>query len=185
MDMDIDIDVADRKQIISLFNVYHAVTTDGSPHNTGIYPQDIPHNPINNIATIDYKLAAKRQYFKIDILNVSLYKQIKDESHLISLLHTEPIWELLCYPEFSSKLFHVSGYSELLVTMKPDSVEKLAAFISLIRPAKKYLIGRPWEDIMKEIWVKPNSNEYYFKKSHAVAYAMTIVVQMNLLCQLS
>jgi len=36
---------------------------------------------------------------------------------------------------------------------------------------------------MNEIWVKPENDEYYFKKAHAVAYAHVIVVQMNLICE--
>ena len=30
---------------------------------------------------------------------------------------------------------------------------------------------------------KPEDGEYYFKKAHAVAYAMAVVVQMNLICE--
>jgi len=33
---------------------------------------------------------------------------------------------------------------------------------------------------MQEVWVKPTDGSYFFKKSHAVAYAQAIVVQMNL-----
>jgi hypothetical protein len=36
---------------------------------------------------------------------------------------------------------------------------------------------------MMEIWEKPENDEYFFKKSHAVAYATAIVVQMNLICE--
>jgi hypothetical protein len=36
---------------------------------------------------------------------------------------------------------------------------------------------------MTEIWTKPDGDEYYFKKAHAVAYAHVIVVQMNLICE--
>ena len=36
---------------------------------------------------------------------------------------------------------------------------------------------------MKEVWIKPTTDEYFFKKAHAVAYAMAIVVQMNLICE--
>jgi len=36
---------------------------------------------------------------------------------------------------------------------------------------------------MKEVWTKPETDEYYFKKSHATAYAVAIVVQMNLICE--
>ena len=34
------------------------------------------------LSTIDYEKAEDRGYFKLDFLNVSLYKDIKDEEHL-------------------------------------------------------------------------------------------------------
>jgi DNA polymerase III alpha subunit len=67
--------------------------------------------------------------------------------------------------------------------MKPTSVEQLAAILAMIRPAKRYLIGKDWTTVMTEVWTKPANDEYYFKKSHATAYAMAIVVQMNLICE--
>jgi len=36
---------------------------------------------------------------------------------------------------------------------------------------------------MKEVWIKPENGEYYFKKSHSLAYAVAIVAQMNLICE--
>jgi hypothetical protein len=36
---------------------------------------------------------------------------------------------------------------------------------------------------METIWKKPEKDEYFFKKAHAVAYAMAVVVQMNLICE--
>jgi hypothetical protein len=36
---------------------------------------------------------------------------------------------------------------------------------------------------MNEVWTKPTGEEYYFKKAHAMAYAVAIVVQMNLICE--
>ena len=53
----------------------------------------------------------------------------------------------------------------------------------MIRPAKRHLIGKPWTEVMADVWVKPTSDEYFFKKAHAVAYAHVIVVQMNLICE--
>jgi hypothetical protein len=67
--------------------------------------------------------------------------------------------------------------------MKPGSIEQLAAVLAMIRPAKRYLIGKDWTTVMTEIWTKPENDEYYFKKAHAVAYAAAIVVQMNLICE--
>ena len=34
---------------------------------------------------------------------------------------------------------------------------------------------------LKEVWKKPKDGSYFFKKSHAIAYAHAIVVQMNLM----
>jgi hypothetical protein len=62
-------------------------------------------------------------------------------------------------------------------------VEQLSAVLAMIRPAKRYLIGKDWTTVMREIWTKPTGDDYYFKKSHATAYAMAIVVQMNLICE--
>jgi hypothetical protein len=67
--------------------------------------------------------------------------------------------------------------------MKPTCIEELAAVLAIIRPAKRYLIGKDWKLVMQEVWAKPANDEYFFKKSHAVAYAHAIVVQMNLICE--
>jgi hypothetical protein len=45
------------------------------------------------------------------------------------------------------------------------------------------LIGKDWNTVLNEVWKKPESEEYFFKKSHATAYAAAIVVQMNLICE--
>ena len=37
--------------------------------------------------------------------------------------------------------------------------------------------------IHKEVWQKPTNGDYFFKKAHAVSYAMACVVHMNLLCE--
>ena len=42
---------------------------------------------------------------------------------------------------------------------------------------------KDWKDIMKEVWNKPADGSYFFKKSHAIAYAQAIVVQMNLIAR--
>jgi hypothetical protein len=57
------------------------------------------------------------------------------------------------------------------------------AVLAMIRPAKRSLIGKDWNSVMNEVWTKPVNDEYYFKKSHAIAYATAIVVQMNLICE--
>ena len=65
--------------------------------------------------------------------------------------------------------------------MKPRSVEQLAAVLAVIRPAKRHLRGKDWRTVFEDVWVKPSDDSYYFKKAHAHAYAMAIVLQINLM----
>jgi len=61
-----------------------------------------------------------------------------------------------------------------------DSIPRLAMLLSIIRPAKRHLIGLPWSEVAKTVWEK-DDELYTFKKSHAIAYANLVVVHMNLL----
>ena len=180
---DIDIDFADRTEILDKIQHRVAKLDSGKKHNTGVYVTEIPHNPVDNISTIDYETAEDRGYFKLDFLNVSIYKDIKDETHLVSLMNKEPLWELLEHEEFVDQVFHLSGHASLLKQLKPTSVSQLAATLAIIRPAKRHLADKDWQTIMNEVWIKPTNGEYYFKKAHAVSYAMACVVHMNLLCE--
>ena len=183
---DIDIDFADRKKALDIIkHVPASIETDGTfkKHNTGVYCHSVPHNPLTGLSNIDYKEAEDRGYFKIDFLNVGIYEQVRNEEHLIQLMEAEPLWDLLEQDEFSNLLFHVNGHGHVLRTMKPKNIEELAACLAIIRPAKKYLLGKTWEEIFKEVWTKPTTDEYYFKKAHAVAYAQLVAVQMNLICE--
>jgi len=179
---DIDIDFVDRERTLSFIEHVRA-RRDSTYHNTGIYVQSIPYDPVSNIAGIDYKDAEERGYFKIDFLNVGIYKGVKNEEHLIQLMEIEPLWELLLQDEFTDLLFHLKGHGTIIRKTQPTSVEQLAAVLAMIRPAKRHLIGKTWTEIMMDIWTKPENNEYYFKKPHAIAYAMAVVVQMNLICE--
>lgn len=183
---DIDIDFANRDAALSKIKNIPASRLDNGTfkkHNTGVFCQSIPYNPLTGLASIDYKSAEARGYFKIDFLNVSMYDGVRNEEHLVELMNTEPLWDLLEDNSFSDLLFHVNGHGAILKQMKPASVEQLAAVLAMIRPAKRYLIGKDWNTVEAEVWVKPEGDEYFFKKAHAVAYAVAIVVQMNLICE--
>lgn len=181
--MDIDIDFADRSIILSKLTHHVAALDNGKKHNTGIYVTPVPHNPVDNISTIDYKTAESRGYFKLDFLNVNIYKDVKNEEHLNTLLNREPEWELLQHNEVVDQLFHVSGHGDILRTLKPANIEELACALAIIRPAKRYLLNESWDKIKREVWIKPSNDQYYFKKAHAVSYAAAVVVHLNLLCE--
>jgi DNA polymerase III alpha subunit len=183
---DIDIDFLDRETALSLFKHVKASRVDDGKlvkHNTGVYFHDVPLNAVEGLCAVPYEEAEERGYFKIDFLNVGIYKGVRNEEHLIELMNKEPLWDLLTDDSFNSLLFHVNGHGGVLREMKPTTIEQLAAVLAMIRPAKRYLIGKDWNTILNEVWKKPESDEYFFKKSHATAYAVAIVVQMNLICE--
>ena len=183
---DIDIDFADRTKVLDIIKHVPAAIKENSTfkkHNTGIYCHSIPYNPLTNTASFDYKEADARGYLKIDFLNVGIYKDVTSEDQLVRLLNTEPLWDLLEQDDFVNMLFHINGHGAVLRQLKPKSIKELAAVLAVIRPAKRYLIGKDWATINAEVWQKPGDDSYYFKKSHAHAYAAAIVVQMNLICE--
>ena len=95
---DIDIDFFDRNKVLDIIENIPAAISADKKHNTGVYCHTIPYNPITRLASINYKDAEQRGYFKIDFLNVSMYQGIKDEEHLVSLMNNEPLWDLLLVP---------------------------------------------------------------------------------------
>lgn len=184
-DFDVDIDFGDRASAIALLDVIPAsiIRNDKSiKHNTGLYATDIPVDPFTGQSSLDYEIAEERGYFKLDFLNVNLYKQIRDEAHLIELMK-EPNWTKLYDPDFCAQLIHIgSHYDTLLKMPEPiDSIPRMAMFLAVIRPAKRHLIGKAWKDVAETIWDKPTNGEYYFKKSHSISYSQLVVVSMNLL----
>jgi DNA polymerase III alpha subunit len=184
---DVDIDFADREQVLRLLShvpaMQNSQTGIRQKHKTGVYFHPVPTNPYTGWCDVDYQQAEELGFFKVDLLNVSLYQGINSKEQLDRLSSQEPIWALLEQEEFSNLLFHVNGHGQILRQMKPTSIEQLAAVLGMIRPAKRYLIGKSWNAIMSEVWTTPENGDYFFKKSHATAYAVAIVAQMNLICE--
>lgn len=183
---DIDIDVANRDLVLSKVPHIKAMMCNNgieNDHHTGVYFQKIPSNPITNRATIDYKESASHGYFKIDFLNVSIYERVHNETHLVKLMTKEPEWDMLMDSDILSMIFHIGSYKKLIHSMKPRSIKELAMLLAIIRPSKSYLQNKPWDVVEKEVWIKPENDEYYFKKAHSFSYAAAIVVQMNLISE--
>lgn len=185
MSADIDIDLADRDQIIKLIDVTSARQIHQGQvrrHNSGVYPTDIPYDPVNECAAIDYEIAEQRGYFKIDLLNMSVYQLIKNPEEYNQLLAQEPPWSRLWLDsEWAKQLVHVGNYTDLLQTMKPDSITRMAAFIAIIRPGKAHLQNKPWSEVFKTVWDGDDSKGFVFKHSHSISYAALVALHMNLL----
>ena len=76
MSADIDIDLADRDQLLRLIQATPARQQhqgQARRHNSGVYVTDIPYDPITDCAAIDYETAEDLGYFKIDLLNMTVY----------------------------------------------------------------------------------------------------------------
>ena len=183
---DIDIDFGDRNQILSLLKHTPAsIIRDEklTKHNTGVYFTDIPVDPYTGQASLDYQLAEDRGYLKLDFLNVNLYQQVTNEEHLVQLMQQEPDWTKLYDPTFCEQLIHIGSHYNTLTKMPEviNSIPRMAMFLSVIRPAKRHLIGLSWAEVAKTVFEKPQDDGYYFKKAHAISYAHLVVVHMNLL----
>ena len=101
MSADIDLDLADRNQLLKLIQATPARLTKfginarekvgkDKLHSSGVYVTDIPYDPVNECASIDYKEAEQRGYFKIDLLNMSVYELIRSPEHYKEMLKKEP-----------------------------------------------------------------------------------------------
>src|SRR6056297_3410791 len=142
VDTDIDIDLYDRDTLLKkLAYVDASIKRDDEfvKHNTGVYFQNIPFDPLTGFATLDHKEAEEYGYMKIDFLNNSVYKGIESEEHLTRLVSTEPMWDMLDDEDIIEKLFHIGQYADLVKEMRPRNVEQLAMLLAVIRPGKAHL----------------------------------------------
>lgn len=184
---DVDIDLSDREKLLEIIKHTPAAMLNVRPirkHATGVYVTDVPYDPLNDMASIDYAEAEERGYFKLDLLNVHVYSQVRDETHLIELMR-EPNWPRLKQRSFIIKLVHLSNHYDSMRKMPEpiDSIPRLAMFLAVIRPSKKHLIGLPWKEVAKTVWERDETG-YTFRKSHSIAYAQLVAVHMNLLEEL-
>jgi len=187
MSADIDIDLADRDQVLGLIHAIPARQMHQGQirrHASGVYATNIPYDPVNTCAAIDYETAEQLGYFKIDLLNMSVYQLIQSPAHYQEMLSQEPPWSRLWTdPDWVKNLVHIGNYTDLLNKMRPDSIPRMAAFISIIRPGKAHLQNQPWDQVFASVWDGDASRGFVFKKAHAVGYAALVALHMNLLSQ--
>ena len=184
IESDIDIDFGSRDDLLKLIRHTPAAMRNAKPirkHATGVYVTDIPYDPVNDMAAIDYVMAESRGYFKLDLLNVHVYSQVQVEKHLVELM-ADPEWSKLNDREFVEKLIHLGNHYQSIQKMPEpiNSIPRLAMFLALIRPAKRHLIGKSWKEVSMTIWDKGDDG-YGFKRSHSCSYAQLVVVHMNLI----
>jgi|688.fasta_scaffold00062_31 hypothetical protein len=185
MSADIDIDVVSSFDPKSLFDVAYASRIQNNEllkHPVGVYFQNIPTDPITKLAAIPFNVASDFNYFKIDMLHLSALDIFEDKTQIKALIKKEPDWNILLVKENVSKLFQLGNSFDIVYKIKPRSIMEIADCIALIRPGKRILLNKYIADKINtraEIYKKANASDY--KKSHAVAYAHIVVLQMHLI----
>lgn len=184
--MDIDIDTKTSFNPTALFPwVRASMVRDGqlSPHPCGVHPQRIPVDQLTGLSAIPYQAAEDIGYFKIDFLHLNVYDNFESREEIDHLLEIDPDWSLLINPKHQKKLFQLSNHGDVLNSIAPTSIEELADVLALIRPGKKQFIKlyKTQREATRRILYAKDESGYSFKKSHAIAYAMVIVLQLHLI----
>lgn len=187
--MDIDIDISSKIKIDKLFNLTHASMIEGDElkkHLVGVYFQYIPKDPSTKLSAIPYKEAEKYSYYKFDFLNVNLIEKFQEifssKTEMKCIMNKTPNWKLFENKEIVEQLFHLSNHFDVVYAVKPKSILEIADILAIIRPGKKILLDkylRNKKEIRKELFTKRAKSD--LRKSHAIPYALLIVIQLNLI----
>lgn len=185
--MDIDIDLKSDFKLERVFkNAIPASTVEKDRelkrHLVGAYFQKIPKDPISNLAAIPYEEAEELGYLKIDFLNLGLLNSFESRDEVLHFARKEPNWNRLKEKAFVEQLFHISKHYEMVSKVQPTSILELADILALIRPGKTILLDKYLKNkklARKELYMKRVASD--LRKSHAIAYAVNIVINMNLI----
>lgn len=188
-DIDLDMPLKTRESLLNELPHIPAskITDDIIPHNIGVYFCDIPKDDLTGLASIDYKCAEEELgYVKVDFLHNTIYDRFKTPQELEDVLNKPVDWTMLKDKGIVNQLPHINNYYDKLQELPSiTNIEDLAKFIALIRPGKIRYYDRvkesqDWHSIDDVIWQK-EENAYYYKKSHSIAYALSITIVMKTL----
>jgi len=158
------------------------------PHPCGVHPATVATDPLTNLSAVPYQDAEALGIFKLDFLHIGVYDHFQSREEIEELLNIEPPWELLKSPAVCNQLFQNLGkHFDLVSQVQPKNIMEMADVLALIRPSKRYLLKAylnpaQREQARKRLYEKADHEDgYHYKKSHAIAYAMVIVLQLHLI----
>lgn len=186
MKADIDIDFRTDFKPQSIFPWIRASiirNDEFAPHPCGYYPQTMPKDPVTGLAAIPYKNAEELGWAKIDFLHLSIYDYFESREEIEALLEIEPDWGLLQIASCQRQLFQLANHGDVLDAVAPKSIEDLADVLALIRPGKRALLKlyQRQRATARAALYAQDADGYSFKRSHALAYALVIVLQLHLI----
>jgi hypothetical protein len=191
--MDIDIDVHSNFDPTKLFNkaVQASIKKDNHlvPHVCGYYFQDIPVDPVTGISAIPYDQAEQFGFQKIDFLHLSILSYFESKEQLREYANRPPNWDLLKSRKIVSCLFQIHKHFDVVNKIEPRSVMELADCVAIIRPGKIKLLNyylkckanNNIEIARDKLYKIDEKDKYSYKKGHAIAYALNICIQLNLI----
>lgn len=187
--MDIDIDTPRNFDPAKIFNTIIPASMVKNnklvKHPCGHYLQNIPIDKYTGLAAIPYKEAEDFGYLKIDFLHLHVLDYFEDKNEIRTLLKLEPNWNLLLDENNVQKLFQISKHYSLIAKLRPRSVQDLADCIALIRPGKRHLVREYMKNktAVRKLIYRENEDDdkSSFRRSHAISYALTIVLQLHLI----
>jgi DNA polymerase III, alpha subunit len=184
--MDIDIDLKPDFKLEQTFPtaIRASIVEKGElkKHLVGAYFQNIPKDNVTELAAIPYQIAGDHGFMKIDFLSLKLLAIFESKEEVLKYARTEPNWKNLARKSFVEKLFHISAHYDTVSRVKPTSILELADVLTLIRPGKMILLDKYLKNkkaVRPELYTKRSPSD--LRKSHAIAYATNVVINMNLL----
>ena len=182
---DVDIDVSaecKRENFGTRSMIYNKETQRVLPHPSGIYLEAVPVDELTKNCAFDYNYGDSLGFMKVDILTNRSYNNFKNKSELTKFANMEPDWDKFMDEAMVAKLPHIANHFDTVSKIRPQTIEELADIIALIRPAKIRLIPdyrKKTKAVRHRLYKRPIDQSAYFKKSHAIAYAVMIVAVLN------
>lgn len=187
VNFDVDIDTPSTFDPLTIFSAVRASTYKDkklSPHPCGVYFQAVPIDPITQLAAVPYEQAEELGCFKVDFLHLHVYDHFSSSEEIRELIKHDPDWKLLEVPSVVKQLFQLSKHLDIVEQVKPTSILAIADVLALIRPQKRYMLkyylSNPAK-ARKELYKLEDGSGYSFKKSHSIAYALVIILQLHLI----
>lgn len=190
-DIDIDVKSKTQKDAYGVRSyVYNEERMKLVPHPSGYFLQsedlvmnDIPVDPETGMTALSAKEGEEYGFFKVDLLTNTAYDQFRNKKDVLNAMDFSKFdWSVFLDKDVVEKLPHMGKNFSVVRQLQPQSVEDLADILALIRPGKidlfdAYLENR--ERTRKRLYKRPSNGGMYFKKSHAIAYAVMILVTLN------
>lgn len=186
---DVDIDIGttiDRGAYGIRGFVYNEKTEKTSPHPSAVYLEDVPLDRLTGLSAIDYKYGDLAGFYKVDLLNNKSYVMFKSKDEILEYMHKPVDWNNFMREDLVKKLPHIGNHFDVVQMVKPKSIHDLADVLALIRPGKSHLLDYYMEDKLStriNLYREPINEQNYFKKAHAISYAVMIVTVMNKLVE--